>query len=91
MAGLNITLATRYLWGRKLRTFLTTLAITFGTLVIFSMNLMLPTMMKALQSNMMAASGQVDITITHSSGESFSSKVLKEVRGFRVSVRSPEL
>jgi len=80
MVALDLTLATRYLWGRKLRTFLTTLAITFGTLVIFSMNLVLPTMLKAFQSNMMAASGQVDITVTHNSGESFASKIIKEVR-----------
>ena len=35
--GIQFTLATRYLWGRKLRTFLTTIAIIFGVLVIFGM------------------------------------------------------
>jgi putative ABC transport system permease protein len=38
---LQIMLALRYLNGRKLRTFLTTLAVMFGVLIIFSMNLIL--------------------------------------------------
>ena len=50
MAYLQITLAARYLWGRKLRTFLTTLAILLGALVIFAMNIMLPTMLEAFQA-----------------------------------------
>jgi putative ABC transport system permease protein len=40
MLTLQPTLAARYLWGRKLRTFLTTLAIVFGVWVIFSMNIL---------------------------------------------------
>jgi hypothetical protein len=30
MLALQLTLAARYLWGRKLRTFLTTLSVVFG-------------------------------------------------------------
>jgi putative ABC transport system permease protein len=85
--NLQVTLAARYLWGRKLRTFLTTLAIMFGTLVIFGMNTILPTMSRAFQTNILAASGQVDVTITHKTGEAFSDKVLnrvKTVAGIRV-------
>jgi putative ABC transport system permease protein len=85
--NLQVTLAARYLWGRKLRTFLTTLAIMFGTLVIFGMNTILPTMSRAFQTNVLAASGQVDVTITHKTGEAFSDKVLnrvKTVAGIRV-------
>ena len=67
--NLQVTLAARYLWGRKLRTFLTTLAIVFGTLVIFGMNTILPTMLRAFQTNILAASGQVDVTITHKTDE----------------------
>jgi putative ABC transport system permease protein len=78
--NLQVTLAARYLWGRKLRTVLTTLAIVFGTLVIFGMNILLPTMLAAFQSNMLAASGQVDVTITHKTGEAFSRNVLSKVR-----------
>ncbi|MBI3362562.1 MAG: ABC transporter permease, partial [Chloroflexi bacterium] len=78
--NVQVTLAARYLWGRKLRTFLTTLAIVFGTLVIFGMNILLPTMIKAFETNLLAASGQVDVTITHQTGEAFSEGVLNKVK-----------
>ena len=55
--NLQLTLAIRYLAGRKLRTLLTTLAVVFGVLVIFGMNIILPTMSAALQANAMAARG----------------------------------
>jgi putative ABC transport system permease protein len=89
---LQLTLAARYLWGRKLRTSLTTLAIVFGALVIFGMNVLLPTMLQAFQANMLAASGQVDVTITHESGEAFSRTVLNQIRameGVRTAETSP--
>jgi putative ABC transport system permease protein len=76
---IQLTLAARYLGGRKLRTFLTTLAIVFGVLVIFSMNILLPTMMQAFQTSLLSASGQVDLTITHKSGETFSTRVLDQI------------
>lgn len=76
----QITLAARYLNGRKLRSFLTTLSIVFGTLLIFGMNLLLPTMLKAFEANMLAASGQVDVTITHSTGEAFFPRLLNTLR-----------
>jgi putative ABC transport system permease protein len=69
--NIQITLALRYLNGRKLRTFLTTLAIVFGVLVLFGMNIILPSMLASLQTNALAAAGQVDVTITHVSGEPF--------------------
>lgn len=78
---LQLTLAARYLWGRKLRTILTTLAIVFGVLVIFGMNILIPTVTKALQSNLLAASGQVDVTITNKSNDSFDQVVLDKVNG----------
>jgi len=74
-------LALRYLNGRKLRTFLTTLAVVFGVLVIFGMNIMLPTLLKTFQATMLAASNEVDLTISHRAGGPFSSSVLDEVRG----------
>ncbi len=76
---IQFTLAARYLWGRKLRTFLTTLAIVFGVLVIFSMNILLPTMMQAFTTSLLSASGQVDLTVTHKSGETFSTRVLDQI------------
>jgi len=80
MLTLQLSLAARYLWGRKLRTFLTTLAIVFGAWVIFGMNILMPTMLKAFEVNMLAASGQVDVTITLNSGESFSRNLVNKVR-----------
>lgn len=76
---IQFTLAARYLWGRKLRTFLTTLAIVFGVLVIFSMNILMPTMLQAFQSSLLSASGQVDLTVTHKSGETFSTRVVDQI------------
>ncbi len=79
--NLQLTLAWRYLNGRKLRSFLTTLAILFGVLVIFGMNIILPTMLAAFQANMMAASGAVDATITSQSGGTFSPAVEDKLQG----------
>ena len=80
MLGFELTLAGRELSKRKLRTFLTTAAITLGTLVIFGMNILLPTMLKAFQSNLLMASGQVDLTVTLKTGEAFSRATLTRVR-----------
>ena len=84
---MQMTLAVRYLWGRKLRTVLTTLAVMFGVLVIFGMNILVPSMVQAFTANALAASGQVDMTITHKTGEAFAPDVLdkvKAVAGVRV-------
>ncbi len=73
--NLLLTLAWRYLSRRKLRTFLTTLAVVFGVLVIFSMNIILPSMMAAMEANTLAAEGHVDVTITHITGGPFEQQV----------------
>ncbi|MGB8645479.1 MAG: FtsX-like permease family protein [Anaerolineae bacterium] len=76
----QFSLAARYLWGRKLRSFLTTLAIVIGVLVIFGMGILLPTMMEAFQKNLQSLSGQVDVTIMHQTGEAFSTGVLNKIK-----------
>lgn len=78
--NLYLTLALRYLSGRKLRTALTTLAIVFGVMVIFGMNTFMPTFVKTFQTQAMAAAGQVDLTITQKTGEAFEPAVLDKVR-----------
>jgi len=78
--NLQLSLAARYLWGRKLRTFLTTLSIVIGVMVIFGMGTYLPTMMEAFERNLLAVSGQVDLTVTHKTGEAFSTSVLTKVK-----------
>ena len=57
------TLAWRYLMGRKLRTFLTTLAVVFGVMVLLGVNMILPTMINAIQGTMLGASGSRGITV----------------------------
>ncbi len=78
--SIQLTLAYRYLLGRKLRTFLTTLAIVFGVLLIFGMNTVLPTMIAALQANVQGAEGNADFTITSASGGSFDLAVAEKLR-----------
>lgn len=78
--NIQLTLATRYLLGRKLRTFLTTLAIIFGVLLIFGMNTVLPTMIAALQANVQGAEGSVDFTITSAAGGSFEPAAAEQLR-----------
>ena len=83
----QLSLAARYLWGRKLRSFLTSLAIVIGVMTIFGMGMLLPSFMQTFQRGMLALSGQVDVTITHKTGEGFSAGVLdkvKNVEGVRV-------
>lgn len=90
--NLQLTLAARYLNGRRLRTFLTTLAVVFGVLVIFGMNLLLPTMLNALQVNVQSAEGTVDYSVTHISGEPFSASVADKLQGVDgVRVYAPSL
>ena len=78
--NLLLTLPARYLMGRKLRTTLTTFAVVFGVAVIFGVNSMLPTVIGALQSGALGASGQVDMTISSATGESFDSTALDTAR-----------
>jgi putative ABC transport system permease protein len=76
---LQISLAWRYLRGRKLRTLLTTLAVVFGVFVIFAMNLILPTVTKAMFISVQAANDVADFTITRAAGGSFSTVMLPEL------------
>lgn len=81
--SIQFTLAARYLFGRPLRTILTTLAVVFGVLVLFSMNTFLPSVLAAFQGNLLAEFEQVDLTITQRTGEAFSPEVLETIRGVK--------
>ena len=76
----QLALATKYMRGRKLRTFLTTLAIIIGVMVIFGMGILLPTMTDAFNKSLLAASGQTDVMITHKTGETFSATALNKIK-----------
>ena len=77
----QFTIALRYLSGRKLRTVLTTLAITFGVLVLFGMNSVLPAMQEAFQIGARAAFGKPDATITLKTGDVYDQSVAGLVAG----------
>lgn len=77
--NIQLTLALRYLSGRKLRSFLTTLAVIFGVVVIFGMNVLLPSLLQAFQTTLLAATDQIDLTISHRSGEAFDQNVVEKV------------
>jgi putative ABC transport system permease protein len=62
-----------------MRTALTTLAIVFGVLVIFGMNIVLPTMITAIKTNIYAASGQASLTISHITGNLFDQSLVENV------------
>jgi putative ABC transport system permease protein len=76
----QLTLALRYLAGRRLRTVLTTLAIVFGILLIFGMNSILPAFIHSFTANAMAMEGQVDVSITSKTNNPFPVDVLDTVR-----------
>src|SRR3989304_5881598 len=78
--SLNWTLAARYLGRRKLRTALPTLAVTFGVLAPFGPNAILPAITEAFRANLVAAAGQVDLTITHRIGSNFPLALLESVQ-----------
>lgn len=88
----SIALAWRYLWGHKTRTFLTTLAIFFGVMVVYGLNAIMPAMMSAFRANAMAASGKVDLEITHVNGDQFELKLLDNLKTIpELSILSPVL
>ncbi|HEX9117884.1 MAG TPA: FtsX-like permease family protein, partial [Anaerolineae bacterium] len=51
-----------------------------GVMVIFGMGTMLPTMMDAFQRGIMSMSGQVDVSVTHKTGEAFSTSILNKIQ-----------
>jgi len=78
--NMQLTLAYRYLQGRKLRTFLTTLAIVLGVAMIVAVNGLIPAMMTSFKQNMLAAAGVVDLSVTSETRSGFGLKVLETVR-----------
>lgn len=77
--NMQLTLASRYLLGRKLRTALTVLAIAFGVLLIYGLNSIMPSFQQAFQANAMALASQVDASITNRTGAAFPAATLDRV------------
>ncbi len=78
---LQLTLARRYLLGRRMRAALTTLAVVLAVMLIFGLNGMLPAMMEALQRAFLVSAGQVDLEVRSASGGTFDPRVVKDVAG----------
>jgi putative ABC transport system permease protein len=77
----QMKLALRYLNGRKLRTGLTLLAITFGVMILFGFNGILPAFHQAIQQKLSAATGEVDLTVTSEMRGGFDASVAGRVAG----------
>ncbi|HEY3343930.1 MAG TPA: FtsX-like permease family protein [Anaerolineaceae bacterium] len=77
---LQLTLAARYLFGRKLRTLLTTLAVTFGVMLIFGMNGIIPTFLETFERGMLANADKADLTLTNEVGAPFDQQAVDTVR-----------
>ncbi len=75
------TMALRYLYGRKLRTALTTLAVVFGVAVLFGMNALLPTMLQAFRQTVLATTGKVDLVFTSVTDGPFPAERMEAVWG----------
>jgi putative ABC transport system permease protein len=76
---IQILLAWRYLWGRKQRMVLTTLAVVFGVTLLFGLNAMIPAMMESFRHNMVTTAGKVDISISSGSNNPFEQSTLNEL------------
>ena len=88
----QFTLAWRYLRGRGIRTFLTTLAVVFGVALIFGLNGLLPAFLQAFNRNLLTTAGNVDVTITSAFAQEFPSSVVDQVsRVPGVAVASPQI
>ena len=88
--NMQLILAARYLWGRKLRTVLTTLAIVFGVMIIFGMNGMVPAIQAAFSENMTMSAHSVDLVLTHETGGTFPAERAEIVASLVVRRRDPE-
>jgi len=69
-------LAWQYLTGHKLRTFLTTLAIVLGVMIIFGLNAMIPALERVVARQMMAAVSEVELSVRSTSGNPFEDQTL---------------
>jgi putative ABC transport system permease protein len=71
---------------------LTTLAITLGVALIFGLNGMMPGLVDVFNKTLFAAAGQVDLTVTNSSGGTFDRSVSDQVGTVSgVAVATPSL
>ena len=76
---IQFLLAFRYLWGRKQRMILTTLAVVFGVAILFGMNGLIPPVIEEFRHNVITSAGVVDITLSAQSNGAFNASLLEKV------------
>jgi putative ABC transport system permease protein len=85
-------LAWRYLRGRGLRSFLTTLAVVFGVMLIFGLNSIIPTMIGAFSRSLLNTAGKIDLSVTSAFNQPFGLDVLNKVERVQgIAVATPEV
>ncbi|HSJ55113.1 MAG TPA: FtsX-like permease family protein [Anaerolineae bacterium] len=62
--SMQLTLAFRYLWGRRLRTVLTTLAVVLGVMIIFGLNGVIPAIEDSFRQNLVANTSEANLVVT---------------------------
>lgn len=72
----QLLLASRYLWGRRQRTILTSLAVVLSVAILFGLNGLFPPMIEAFRHNMIISAGKVDITLSGANNGTFDQSVL---------------
>jgi putative ABC transport system permease protein len=77
--NIQLTLAARYLWGRRLRAVLTTLAIVFGVMIMFGMQGVIPAVRASFDANMTVSAHGVDLIVTREGGALFPQTVAEQV------------
>lgn len=77
--NMQLTLAWRYLWGRRLRAGLTVLAIVFGVMIMFGMQGVIPAVRASFDANLAVAAHSVDLIVTRTDGGRFPQSVADQV------------
>lgn len=77
---IQFLLAFRYLWVRKQRMILTTLAVVFGVMILFGMNGLFPPIIETFRHNVVTSVGLVDLTISSASNGVFDAARMDEVQ-----------
>lgn len=74
-----LLLAWRYLWGRRLRATLTTLAVVLGVMIMFGMQGVIPAVRASFDAGLAVAVHGVDLIVTRRDGGLFPEAVARDV------------
>lgn len=77
--NIQLTLAWRYLWGRRLRAALTALAIIFGVMIMFGMQGVIPAVRASFDANLAVSAHGVDLVLAREDGGLFPQRLAEDV------------